>query len=238
MPTPKITIAIDGFSSCGKSTLAKELALALKYKYIDSGAMYRAVTLFFLRENVDITDTQKTIAALENIHLTFHPNDATGKSEIYLNEEKVEHHIRDLIIADKVSEVAAIKEVRAFAVKQQQRMGKKKGIVMDGRDIGTVVFPDAELKIFMTADPDVRVKRRYEELCATNSGIAIVDVMHNLQMRDYMDSNRKESPLRQAADAIVLNNTHLTPQQQLDKVLHLVEERVAQKSTSQNQQLQ
>ncbi len=223
----KIIIAIDGFSSCGKSTLAKELAAALGYNYIDSGAMYRAITLYFLRNAVDVNDSGKILDALANIHLSFVFNEKTQKSDIYLNEENVEHMIRDMIVAEKVSEVAAIKEVRAFAVGQQKRMGKKKGIVMDGRDIGTVVFPDAELKIFMTADPEVRVKRRFTELYAANPNITLEEVKHNLEMRDYIDSNRAESPLRQADDAIVLNNSSLTREEQLEKVLGWVKESTA-----------
>lgn len=227
MAAPKIIIAIDGFSSCGKSTLAKELAEQLRYNYIDSGAMYRAITLYFLRQNVDISDHPKVTDALHDIHLSFETNDVTGKSEIHLNDENVEPYIRDLIVAEKVSEVAAIKEVRHFAVAQQKKMGRRKGIIMDGRDIGTVVFPDAELKIFMTADPDIRVKRRYEELVQTNSAIAIEDVMQNLQLRDYIDSTREESPLRQAEDAVVLDNTHLNREQQLAWVMELIHERTS-----------
>lgn len=226
MSTPKIIIAIDGYSSCGKSTLAKELAAVLGYHYIDSGAMYRAITLYFLREGVDLTNLSKITEALQDVHLSFERNEETGRSEIHLNEENVEGYIRDLLVAEKVSTVAAIREVRKFAVLQQQKMGNEKGIVMDGRDIGTVVFPDAELKLFMTADPDVRVKRRYEELIEKNPNTAIEDVMHNLQLRDYMDTNREESPLKQAADAIVLDNTHLNRQQQLKQVLHWVAERI------------
>lgn len=225
MTASRIIIAIDGYSSCGKSTLAKELAAVLGYNYIDSGAMYRAITLYFLRENVDLSNYEQVAEALKDIHLHFEVNEDSGRSEIYLNDENVEPYIRDLIVAEKVSEVAAIREVRQFAVAQQQRMGQDRGIVMDGRDIGTVVFPDAELKLFMTADPDIRVKRRYEELIQKNPNTAIEDVMHNLQLRDYIDSNREESPLRQAEDAIVLDNTHLNRKQQLDKVLHMVAER-------------
>src|SRR6185369_11597341 len=164
----KIIIAIDGWSSCGKSTLAKQLAKKLGYLYVDSGAMYRAITLYFLRNHVDWTDEMEVHAALQEIHLDLHFNDKNETSEIYLNGENVEYVIRDLVIAEKVSDVAAIKEVRQFAVKQQQKFGEKKGIVMDGRDIGTVVFPKAELKIFMTADNAVRVERRYKELFEKN----------------------------------------------------------------------
>jgi cytidylate kinase len=229
MSARKIIIAIDGYSSCGKSTLAKQLATKLGYNYIDSGAMYRAITLYFLRHSIDWKDNSKVQEALTDIHLSFAYNEAHGRSEIHLNEENVERYIRDLIVAEKVSEIAAIKEVRAFAVKQQQQMGRKRGIVMDGRDIGTVVFPDAELKIFMTAEPDIRVKRRFEEYYATNPDITIEEVMANLQLRDYIDSNREESPLRQADDAIVLDNTNLNREEQLEKVLHWVEERVGEK---------
>ncbi len=225
MSAHKIIIAIDGFSSCGKSTLAKQLAAKLGYNYIDSGAMYRAITLYFLRNDIDINDHEQVVAALNDIHLTFHFNEARHHSDIYLNDEDVEPYIRDLIVAEKVSPVAAIKEVRTFAVAQQQRMGKKKGIVMDGRDIGTVVFPDAELKIFMTADPDVRVLRRYEEMLPTNPNVTMEEVKHNLELRDYIDSNREESPLRKAKDAIELNNSNMSREEQLEEVLEWVKDR-------------
>ncbi len=228
----KIIIAIDGYSSCGKSTLAKQLAARLGYNYIDSGAMYRAITLYFLRQEIDWNDTAQVSAALNAIHLSFEFNEFTNRSEILLNGENVEMYIRDLLVAEKVSAVAAIKDVRSFAVAQQQKMGKRRGIVMDGRDIGTVVFPDAELKIFMTADPEIRVKRRFEELYETNRSISIEDVMHNLQMRDYIDSNREESPLRQAEDALVLDNSNLSREEQLEKVLGWVTERTSQPATS------
>jgi cytidylate kinase len=222
MSTKKIIIAIDGFSSCGKSTLAKRLATQLSYTFIDTGAMYRAITLYFLRNSVDLSDQQAIEAALQNIELNFEINSATKQSEIFLNGENVAHLIRELLVADKVSEVAAIKEVRHFAVAQQQVMGAKKGIVMDGRDIGTVVFPKAELKIFMTADPETRVLRRFDELYAINPHISIDEVRHNLELRDYIDSNRAESPLRQAEDARVLDNTHLDREQQFALVLEWV----------------
>jgi len=225
MASQKIIIAIDGYSSCGKSTLAKQLAATLGYNFIDSGAMYRAITLYFLRHGVDLKEADSVREALDSIQLSFEYNEHTGKSDIHLNDENVEKYIRDLIVAEKVSEVAAIREVRAFAVAQQQQMGRKKGIVMDGRDIGTVVFPEAELKIFMTADPAIRVKRRFEELYATDPSISIDEVRHNLELRDYIDSNREESPLRQAADALVLDNTELTREEQLEKVLQWVKER-------------
>lgn len=227
MAKPKIIIAIDGYSSCGKSTVAKELAARLGYNYIDSGAMYRAITLYFLRNSIDYKNSDEVLNALTNIHLAFTFNEASNKSEMQLNDENVEHYIRDMIVAEKVSEVAAIKEVRAFATAQQKKLGKKRGIVMDGRDIGTTVFPDAELKIFMTASPEVRVKRRFQELYASNPNITLEEVKHNLELRDYIDSNREESPLRQADDAVVLDNSNLTREEQLEKVISWVEERTA-----------
>ena len=225
--TPKIIIAIDGYSSCGKSTLARQLAAKLGYNYIDSGAMYRAITLYFIRNNVDLENHAEIFGALSHIHLSFEVNENTGASEIYLNGENVAHMIREMLVAEKVSDVAAIREVRGFAVAQQKKMGRHKGIVMDGRDIGTVVFPDAGLKIFMTADPEVRVKRRFEELYAVNPHISLDEVRHNLELRDYIDSNREESPLRQAPDALVLDNSSLTREEQLEKALAWVKERVA-----------
>lgn len=227
MTPPKIIVAIDGYSSCGKSTLARELAARLGYSYIDSGAMYRAITLYFLRNGVSAKDPAQVMEALANIHLSFVLNEGSNKSDIYLNDEDVEHHIRDMIVAEKVSEIAAIREVRSFAVAQQKKMGKKKGIVMDGRDIGTVVFPDAELKVFMTADPEVRVMRRFEELYPHNPSITLDEVKHNLEMRDYIDTNREESPLRQADDAIVLDNSALTREEQLEQAMGWVKERTS-----------
>ncbi len=214
MSEKKIIITIDGWSSCGKSTLAKQLAAKLKYTYIDSGAMYRAITLYFLRNHVDWTDSKAVVKALKDIKIEFFHNEMTKSTEIILNGENVEYLIRDLVVAEKVSEVAAIKEVRAFAVKQQQTLGINQAIVMDGRDIGTVVFPKAELKIFMTADNAVRVERRFRELYEKNPNITIEEVKNNLEMRDYIDSHREISPLRKAADAIVLDNSNLTPQEQ------------------------
>lgn len=220
----KIIIAIDGFSSCGKSTLAKELAEQLHYTFIDTGAMYRAITLYFIRENVSLKNSEEINEALKNIHLHFESHPETRKSEIFLNDENVSRHIRDMIVADKVSEVAAIKEVRTFAVAQQQKMGQRKGLVMDGRDIGTVVFPDAELKIFMTADPEIRVKRRFQEMYAINPDITLDEVRHNLELRDYIDSNREESPLRRADDARLLDNSEMTREAQLKLALQWVAE--------------
>ncbi len=228
---PRIIITIDGWSSCGKSTLAKQMARELGYVYIDSGAMYRAVTLYFLRNHIDWTDTREVNAALEQIHLEFISNHKTGQSEIYLNNENVEYVIRDLVVAEKVSEVAAIREVRSFAVAQQQKMGQKKGIVMDGRDIGTVVFPDAALKIFMTADNEVRVQRRFKELYEKNPNITIEEVRTNLEHRDHIDSTREVSPLRKAEDALILDNTHLTHKEQLQTALEWARERIQSAST-------
>ncbi|RYZ20206.1 MAG: (d)CMP kinase [Chitinophagaceae bacterium] len=222
----KIIVTIDGWSSCGKSTLAKQLARKLGYIYVDSGAMYRAITLYFLRNHIDWTDEAQVEEALGNITLEFVPNQKSGQSEMFLNGENVEYVIRDLVVAEKVSEVAAIKEVRSFAVAQQQQMGRNKGIIMDGRDIGTVVFPDAELKIFMTADNTVRVERRFRELYEKNPNVSLEEVKANLEMRDYIDSHREVSPLRQAADAIVLDNTNLTEDEQFRKALSLVERAV------------
>ena len=228
MPTGKIIIAIDGYSSCGKSTIAKELATRLGYNYIDSGAMYRAITLYFLRNNVDLTNTLSIAEAIDNVNLTFVFNPVTKSSDIHLNEENVSSYIRDMLVSDKVSEVAAIKLVRTFAVAQQKSMGLSKGIVMDGRDIGTAVFPNAELKIFMTADPEVRVMRRFKEMYATNHNITIEEVRHNLELRDYIDSTREESPLHRAKDAVLLDNSSMSKAEQLELVIKWVKE----KSTS------
>lgn len=222
MKKKKIIITIDGWSSCGKSTLAKQLAKELGYIYVDSGAMYRAITLYFLRNHIDWTDAKEVKAALKEISLEFIYNPKSEKSEIYLNTENVEYVIRDLVIAEKVSDVAAIKEVREYAVAQQQKMGKGRGIVMDGRDIGTVVFPDAELKIFMTADNTVRVERRFQELYEKNPNITLEEVKNNLEMRDYIDSHREISPLKKADDAIVLDNTHLTEKEQFQQAMKLI----------------
>jgi CMP/dCMP kinase len=226
MAEKKIIITIDGWSSCGKSTLAKQLAEKLKYSYIDSGAMYRAITLYFLRNHVDWTDSKAVIKALKEIHIEFGHHEGSKSSEILLNGENVQYLVRDLVVAEKVSEVAAIKEVRDFAVKQQQSLGNKRAIVMDGRDIGTVVFPEAELKIFMTADNAVRVERRFRELYEKNPNITIEEVKNNLEMRDYIDSHREISPLRKAPDAIVLDNTNLSPQEQYQIAMKWVTERL------------
>lgn len=222
----RIIITIDGWSSCGKSTLARQLAKEFGYIYIDSGAMYRAVTLYFLRNHIDWSNTDAVKHALREINIEFIHNRKSETSETHLNGENVEYVIRDLVVAEKVSEVAAIKEVRDFAVKQQKALGKSKGIVMDGRDIGTVVFPTAELKIFMTADNEVRVERRFRELYEKNPNITLEEIKTNLEMRDYIDSHREVSPLRQAKDALVLDNSQMTIKQQLDIAMKWARERM------------
>lgn len=215
----KITIAIDGYSSCGKSTMARQLAAELGYVFVDSGAMYRAVTLFFLQQNVNCHNEQDIVAALQKIQLSFVWNDEKLQSDIYLNGKNVSGEIREMNVAMKVSEVAALPAVRHFAVAQQQKMGKEKGIVMDGRDIGTVVFPDAELKIFVTASIEVRTQRRYDELKHNDPNVSIDEVRDNLQARDYIDTTRKESPLRKADDATLLDNSNISREEQLQLVL-------------------
>lgn len=220
----KIIITIDGYSSCGKSTLAKQLARELNYIFVDSGAMYRAITLYFLRNHIDWHNKAAVKDALKNISIEFIPDMQTGKTDIYLNDENVGAFIRDMVVSENVSEVAAVKEIREFAVVQQKKIGKQKGIVMDGRDIGTTVFPDAEVKIFMTADTAVRVERRYKELHKNNVSVTIDEVKHNLQMRDYMDTNREISPLRKAEDAHFLDTSNLNEEEQLKKALKWVTE--------------
>jgi len=224
----KIIITIDGYSSCGKSTLAKQLAKTLNYVFIDSGAMYRAITLYFMRNHVDWFNTQQVTQALTEIDLDFQYDEKTGNSQMHLNDENVEQHIRDMLVSENVSEVSTIKEVREFAVAQQQKLGLRKGIVMDGRDIGTTVFPQAELKIFVTADPAVRVQRRFKELYEKNPNITLEEVRNNLEMRDYIDSNREVSPLRKADDAIILDNSNLTREEQLSTALKWANERMKQ----------
>lgn len=208
-----IVVAIDGYSSCGKSTIAKALAKKLHFIYIDSGAMYRAVTLYFLRNNIDLNNHEQVVQALNNIHLNFHSRDY--ETHIMLNDEEVSDEIRLMPVSENVSAVSALHEVRVEMVRQQQRMGRSKNIIMDGRDIGTVVFPDAQVKLFMTADPKVRAERRFKELTAKNPELTLEDVFENLAHRDYADTTRKESPLTRAHDAIILDNTELTPDEQL-----------------------
>ncbi|WP_316738146.1 (d)CMP kinase [Pedobacter aquatilis] len=209
-----IVVAIDGYSSCGKSTLAKALAKKLGFIYIDSGAMYRAVTLYFLRNKINVNDDAQVIDALQHIELNFHSRDY--ESHITLNGEEVSDEIRLMPVSENVSEVSAHKIVRHEMVKQQQRMGKSKNIVMDGRDIGTTVFPNAPVKFFMTADPKIRAERRFRELESKgNNTTSLEDVFENLAHRDYADTTRKESPLVRADDAIILDNTDLTQDEQL-----------------------
>lgn len=220
-------IAIDGFSSCGKSTVAKALAKKLKFVFIDSGAMYRAVTLYFLREGIDMKDDKAIAEALENIHIDFIPND--DKTEIHLNDEDISDEIRQMYISDMVSEVSTIKAVRQAMVKQQQKLGRRRNIVMDGRDIGTTVFPDADMKIFMTADPQVRSNRRYLELTNKGEQVTIDEIVKNLAHRDHIDSTREESPLRKAEDAIVLDNSYMSQEDQLTFVIDEYTKRRASK---------
>ena len=227
MQTNKIIIAIDGHSSCGKSTLSKQLAKKLKYNYIDTGAMYRAVTLFAIRNKLisnKQVDKNALIKKLPNINITFVYKEKDEKNDTLLNGENVESEIRDLAVSENVSPVATIKEVRQTMVALQQKMGTQKGIVMDGRDIGTVVFPSAELKIFMTASDKVRAQRRYDELVAKGIEVSFNDVLQNIKERDQIDSNREESPLQKAADALILDNSYLTREEQLNWVLEKVKE--------------
>jgi len=223
MARENFIIAIDGFSSCGKSTVAKAIAKKLNFVFVDSGSMYRAVTLYILRNNVDLEDTQAINKALENIHIDFIPN--TEKTQILLNGEDISDEIRQMEVSEKVSEVSAIKEVRRAMVAQQQQLGARRDIVMDGRDIGTTVFPDADLKIFMTADPLVRANRRFAELTGKGEQVSLQEIIENLAHRDHIDSTREESPLRQAEDAIVLDNSNLTQDQQLEFVLQEYQKR-------------
>lgn len=218
----KITIAIDGYSSCGKSTMAKDLARSIGYIYIDTGAMYRAVTLYAMRHGIihsGSIDTDRLKAEMGNINISFKLNTETGMPDTYLNEELVEREIRTLEVSNNVSPIATLAFVRAAMVCQQQAMGREKGIVMDGRDIGTTVFPDAELKIFVTASPEVRAQRRYDELKSKGMPAEYNDILANVKERDYIDSHREVSPLRQAEDAIVLDNSHMTIPEQKEWLL-------------------
>ena len=217
----KINIAIDGYSSCGKSSTAKVIAKQLGYAYIDTGAMYRAVTLYFLDHYINLTDPHAVHKALEQIELKFMPNPKSNISEIYLNGLNVEEEIRKMYIAENVSEVSAIVEIRRDMVAQQQRMGRKRGVVMDGRDIGTMVFPDAELKIFMTADVTVRAERRQKELLEKEELVEIHKVIENLKHRDHIDTNRTEGPLRKAENALEIDTTFITFDEQVDIILSL-----------------
>jgi CMP/dCMP kinase len=223
----KITIAIDGFSSTGKSTLAKQLAQKLGYIYVDTGAMYRAVSLFAMQNNYISTtefDKQQLIENLPFINLEFIYNSELGYAEMYLNTINVEKEIRTLEVSSFVSKIAEISEIRSKLVEQQQEMGKNKDIVMDGRDIGTVVFPEAELKIFMTASPETRAQRRFDELQAKGDVVTFEEVLKNVQERDYIDTHRDDSPLVMAADAIEIDNSYLSKSEQFKAVLELVED--------------
>lgn len=216
----KIVIAVDGYSACGKSTTAKQVASVMGYRYIDSGAMYRAVTLYFLDHHVSLTNPKEVSRALQQIQLNFKVN-ARNASETFLNGMNVEKPIRSMRVSEYVSQVSTLGEVRQALVDQQRRMGREKGVVMDGRDIGTVVFPNAELKLFMTADILVRAFRRQKELLDRGHLVDLDDVIDNLLLRDKTDTNRQESPLRQAEDAIVIDTTHITVDEQVDEVVRL-----------------
>ncbi|RZJ35072.1 MAG: (d)CMP kinase [Flavobacterium sp.] len=228
--TKKITIAIDGFSSTGKSTLAKQLAAKLGYVYVDTGAMYRAVTLFAMENGYitgDYFDDQTLVQSLPFIDLHFIFNKEAGFAEMHLNGKNVEAEIRSIEVSNYVSQVAEISAVRAKLVEQQKQMGKGKGIVMDGRDIGTVVFPDAELKIFMTASPQTRAQRRFEELQAKGQEVSFDEVLKNVEYRDHIDTHRKDSPLTKAEGAYELDNSHLSREEQFDKVLALAKDAIS-----------
>jgi len=209
-----IVVAIDGYSSCGKSTMAKALAKKLNFIYVDSGAMYRAVALYFLRNSVDISNEEQIKDALKNVNLSFQTSN--DQTYITLNDEDVSEEIRMMPVANMVSKVAALPAVRVEMVKQQQRLGQSKNIIMDGRDIGTVVFPDAQVKLFMTADPMIRAERRHKELVPKNPEITLEEVFESLAQRDHQDTTRAESPLTRADDAITLDNSNLTPDEQLE----------------------
>jgi cytidylate kinase len=222
----KIVIALDGYSSCGKSTTAKLVAAELGYAYIDTGAMYRAVTHYFLQHHVSLTNPKEIREALNNIEVDFHYNPKSGRNEVFLNGLNVEDEIRKMYISNQVSEVSVVPEVRRAMVAQQQKMGRKRGVVMDGRDIGTAVFPDAEVKIFMTADVDTRAKRRQEELLQKKQLVNLDEIKENLQKRDHIDSTREESPLRRADDAHLLDTSHMTIDEQVDFVLNKVASKI------------
>jgi len=222
----KIVIAIDGNSGCGKSTTAKALAQKLKYIYIDTGAMYRAVTLFFIKHKIDLKNDQEVELALKQIDISFKYNIETGKNETFLNGRNVEDKIRQMEVSNLVSPVSVISSVRRKLVEQQRRLGKGKGVIMDGRDIGTVVFPDAELKIFMTADLNIRAQRRLKELLELHTEVELAEVIENLENRDRIDSSRADSPLKKADDAHLVDTGNLTFDEQVDIILSLIKEKV------------
>jgi cytidylate kinase len=226
----KITIAIDGFSSTGKSTVAKQLAKQLAYVYVDSGAMYRTITLYAMQHDIISTtffDIERLISSLESIEITFKYNSVVGFAEVYLNGENVEQEIRTLEVSNLVSKVAEISEVRKMLVKQQQKMGLNKGVVMDGRDIGTVVFPNAELKLFMNASAKTRAQRRYDELIERGDNVTFDEILKNVEYRDHIDSTREDSPLVMANDAIAIDNSNLTLEEQFDKIYNLALQKLA-----------
>ncbi|GAB4034712.1 (d)CMP kinase [Spirosoma gilvum] len=225
---PKIVIAIDGYSSCGKSTTAKAVAARMGYGYIDTGAMYRAVSLYFIQEKVSFSSHRDVLLALENIHIAFKFNSRTGKNETCLNGLNVEDEIRKMYISNIVSEVSAIPEVRWAMVAQQQQMGRRRGVVMDGRDIGTKVFPDAEVKVFMTADTYTRARRRQQELLAKGELVNLDEIIRNIEKRDHIDTTRAESPLVQAPDAILLDTSYMTIEEQVDWVIELADRRLSE----------
>ena len=218
MKLNKIVIAIDGYSACGKSTTAKDVATILGYRYIDSGAMYRAVTVYFLEHHVSLSNPKEINRALQNINISFKVN-SKGVTETYLNNLNVEREIRRMRVSENVSPVSAVHEVRVAMVEQQRKLGKDKGIVMDGRDIGTVVFPNADLKFFMTADILIRAFRRQRELLGLDRMVDLDSVIENIEQRDKIDTTRKESPLRKADDAIVIDTSHITIDEQVDEVV-------------------
>lgn len=225
----KITIAIDGFSSTGKSTVAKQLAKALGYIYVDSGAMYRAVTLYAMQNKLidkDSFNKEQLVAQLKDIEITFKFNEKVGFAEVYLNGQNVENEIRTLEVSQFVSCVSTISQVRQQLVKIQKEFGKHKGVVMDGRDIGTVVFPEAELKLFITASAEIRAKRRFNELLGKGENVSYDDILENVKSRDLMDSTRKDSPLIKAEDAIEIDNSEMTLEQQFNTVLNLAKEKI------------
>jgi len=224
MAGKNLIIAIDGYSSCGKSTLAKALAKKLGFIYVDSGAIYRAVTLYFLREQIKLSDSRQVEEALKNIDIDMQY--LNGQVIVMLNGEDVSAEIRQMHVSEKVSEVSALKSVRVAMVAQQQELGKRRNLVMDGRDIGTHVFPHADLKIFMTADPYIRAQRRYQELLAKDEKVSLEEVIENLQHRDLIDTTRQESPLVKAADAVLLDNTRLDEEEQLNLALQWVSEKL------------
>lgn len=217
----KIIIAIDGYSACGKSSTAKKVASELQYNYVDTGAMYRSVTVYFLENYIDLTNPKAIYKALDNIEISFKYNESTGENDTYLNGLNVEKKIRSMEISQNVSQVSTIKAVREAMVNQQKKMGRSKGIVMDGRDIGSVVFPDADLKIFMTADFDVRSERRQKELFDKNQLVDLIDVKENLRNRDRIDTTREESPLVRPKDSVEVDTTHMYLPEQIEHIVQL-----------------